>query len=287
MPHNAKHHMERNIIDKERLGTSRHEDKQAHGGKAVFLHSIGTVTTYIFHVILFWAWMKDVGRRKASFEQAKELARDYLEKYMIDVGYSLWTIYTARSALARGFECNGNELAILPKRSMKDIKRGRKRTARQDAICNLYPIEVEALRSIGLRHWREMPNITADSFKERDGLLYCHIVGKGGRVRDALVLPEGRDAVEYLISQHPVGPIFINVPSDTNVHALRADYAARCFLYALIHGYISGRMYRCHDGSGRKYDTGALDFVNANLGHGAHRWYTAVYNYLSYGKAKS
>ena len=73
------------------------------------------------------------------------------------------------------------------------------------------------------------------------------------------------------------------MPSHANVHGWRADYAARCYQYALDNGKGSGNVYHAKNNN-TTWDKGALDFVSENLGHGEGRYYTVVYNYLSYGK---
>lgn len=67
-------------------------------------------------------------------------------------------------------------------------------------------------------------------------------------------------------------------------YGARAKYAAGCYAKALSEGRGNGQMYSPKGkGLQKAYDKGALDYVNAQLGHGAGRYDVAVYNYLSYG----
>ena len=85
------------------------------------------------------------------------------------------------------------------------------------------------------------------------------------------------------VGEQPRGALWPSVPSHANVHGWRADYAARCYQYALDNGKGSGDVYHAKNNN-TTWDKGALDFVSENLGHGEGRYYTVVYNYLSYGK---
>lgn len=64
-----------------------------------------------------------------------------------------------------------------------------------------------------------------------------------------------------------------------NVHAMRAKYAAGIYAKAKAEGRTSGQTYTPEARPDRHYDTGALDYVNENLGHGAGRYDVAVNNY--------
>ncbi len=155
-------------------------------------------------------------------------------------------------------------------------------------IRRTHPELAEACRSMGLRNDRELKQLTAsDLHRGADGHLYAHVRGKGGRERDTLILPgKGEQIVLEAARSRPEGPLF-DVPSHANVHGWRADYAARCYAYAMDSGYGTEELYKLRNGSGKAYDKGALAFVSANLGHGPERYYTVCYNYLSYGKAEA
>lgn len=277
---NIRYEMCRALEDQVRLGQSKRAAEREHGGQSPYLHSAATVRTYMQQVRQFGDWLRERGLGHCTMQEARDHAADYVRGQA-----SAWSQSTARAALARAFRCRADEICQVERRSPERITRGRAQTARTDAIERNHADLAEACRSLGARHNRELTRITAsDLHQEPDGNLYCHIVGKGGRVRDALVLPgRGRVIIERAAREHPTGPLFERIPSHANVHGWRADYAARCYQYALDHGYGSGQMYHCRDGSGRQYDKGALDFVSAQLGHGSGREYTVIYNYLSYG----
>ena len=155
-------------------------------------------------------------------------------------------------------------------------------TDRTAAIERNHPREVEICRSTGVRFGRELWQLQPHNFRhDEHGDLYVHITGKGGRVRDALVIGKGREIIEQELASGKFRedePI-CRLPSHANVHRYRADYAARCYAYAVEHGYTDSKktLYR-------GFDRKAIEFVDENLGHGGKRLYTAVVNYLSYGK---
>lgn len=219
-------------------------------------------------------WLIGKGFGRCTMEDARKLSGEYIKSFE-----SAYSQKTVRSALARVFGCTGADLCDVADRRAEDIKRGRVATKRTEAIERNHPEELEVCRSTGVRHNRELWQIQPQNFwKDKVGNLYLHLVGKGGRPRDALILGAGRDIIERDLAsgRFQDGEQMYTVPSHTNVHACRADYAARCYRYAMEHGYASGEMYR-------GFDKGAISFVDKNLGHGGNRMYTAVVNYLSYG----
>lgn len=279
---NIRYQMCRALESKISLGTSKRAAKQkSDNGVSEHIHSAQTARTYMQQARQYGDYLKGNGLGYCTMDEARAHAREYIEAQQ-----SEYSRHTARSALAKVFGCSGPDLCELDKRKPKDITRGRKVTERQRGIERQHPELAEVCRSLGARHNRELTHIEAKDFHVReDGNLYCHIRGKGGRVRDALVLPgEGRSIIERRISQQPSGPLWPSVPSHANVHGWRADYAARCYQYALDHGYGNGDTYHAR-GLGSEWDKGALDYVSEQLGHGEGRYYTVAYNYLSYGKA--
>ena len=113
-------------------------------------------------------------------------------------------------------------------------------------------------------------------------------MGKGGRPREAAVLAgPGRDELERranaATAAGQTNKPLLGAMRGCNVHGARAKYAAGLYRQALATGRGNGQMYSPKGMPGRSYDKGALDYVNANLGHGAGRYDVAVYNYLSYG----
>ena len=266
-----------------RFGVSRHSEKTDNMGQSAYIHSSGTLRTYIQQATNYATYLTDRGLRYCTLDDAKRYAADYvLSKH------STWSQSTARSALAKVFGVSGPDICQLDRRDPTEIVRGRVATDRAAAIERNHPDLAAACRSMGLRSGKELRSLTAKDIRHgADGQLYAHVKGKGGRIRDALILPgRGRDIVLQRVSERPDGPLF-DVPSNTNVHRWRADYAASCYQYALDHGHGSGSYYIPHDGSGSRWDKGALDYVSDQMGHGSDRYYTIYYDYLTYATENS
>ena len=276
---NIRYEMCRALEKQLALGQDKRAARMKHDGKSPYIHSVVTMKTYIQQARQYGDWLRNKGLNHCTMEEARSHAAEYIRTQK-----SAWSQSTTRAALAKVFGCPANEICSVDRRTPSAITRGRTQTARAASIDRNHADLAEMCRSVGARHHKELVHLRADDFHTKDGALYAHILGKGGRVRDALVLPgAGRTLIEERIAAQPTGCLF-TVPQNANVHGWRADYAARCYRYALDNGHASGELYHCRDGSGRVYDKGALDFVSQNLGHGCGRYYTVVYNYLSYGK---
>lgn len=277
---NIRYQMCRELEGKIRLGSNKRAAERDNNGTSQYIHSAQTARTYMQQTRQFGDWLRERGMGYCSIDEARQHAAEYVREQK-----SSYSQHTARSALAKTFGCTGNDICELGKRETSKITRGREVTERQAGIERQNPGLAEVCRSIGARHNRELVRIAAKDFHyDNDGNMYCHIKGKGGRVRDALVMPgRGRDIIEAKIKEQPRGALWPSVPSHANVHGWRADYAARCYQYALDNGKGSGNVYHAKNNN-TTWDKGALDFVSENLGHGEGRYYTVVYNYLSYGK---
>lgn len=281
MAKNIKYRMLRELESQINMGVKRKPLRSNSSGKSEFLHSANTIRTYMQHVGSFGDYLRDIGLNKCSIDEAKEHAAKYITSFP-----SVSTQKTVRCALARVFHCDGKDICELESRRSKDIKRGRTITDRAAAIEKNHPEIAHICRSIGARHHREFINIKADDFFYKDGDLFCHIVGKGGRHRDAIVLDgKGKEIIENILKDNPKGPMFRSY-SGANIHKYRADYAVRLYALGEKKGYSTGEIYRLRDGSGKGYDKGILDYVSSMLGHGYDRYYTVVHNYLSYGENK-
>lgn len=299
---NIGHKMRGAIQRQVRLSTSKRTDRAHNDGRAQYIHSESTRDNYKRVASEYGRWLSDRGMRYCGMDTAREHAREYIERG----GTSPSTQAKERSALARVFSCRGEDICDIEPRRGREITRGRRTDeererddcrrddGRRDRAAEAERTPqgreiAEACRASGLRHYRELEQLRASDLRyDEDGSLRLHVVGKGGRERDALVLDgPGRDAIERraAAARDPDERLFSDCPHHLNVHACRADYAAAMYAHALETGHGSGEYYRPHDGSGDAWDKGALDYVSEQLGHGEGRYYTVVYNYLSYGRA--
>ena len=272
-----RHQMKRKLELLTHLHTSRHEEKAANQGRSAAIHSTGTLQTYLQQADNFADYLIDHNMKYCTLEEAQAQAADYVRSRQ-----STWSQSTARAALAKIFGVPGELLCPLEKRSPDQISRGREYTDRTAAIERNHKDLATACRAMGLRRGKELQSLTAKDIRYKGGDMYARVKGKGGRIREAFILPAGREIISQRIAERPTGPLF-TVPSHANVHRWRADYAAQCYQYALDHGHSSGTYYCPHDGSGTRWDKGALDWVSQQMGHGSDRYYTLYYDYLTYG----
>ena len=122
--------------------------------------------------------------------------------------------------------------------------------------------------------------LTAEDLIVRDGHLYVHLREKGGKEREAIVLPRYETAVLEIFSKYARNPkaaetgskqrLFSRaaLPKDMPLHYLRAQYAQDLYRYYEARGEASGRVYHCRaERKGKTYDKGVLMAVSHNLGH--------------------
>lgn len=282
-------HLVANIHDAYRRGKghSRHDDKR-NGADKERIYSRSTLENYASIAGRYGNWVREHEGRKCTMERARELVPQWLEEGR-RAGKSAPTLHTEREALAKAFGCKGPELGFVPERRREDITRGRTETESAARAAERCRDDLEMARAFGPRHNKECEKITRESCRwGRDGHIeFVHInKGKGGRERDAFVLPgAGRDILEARWQSAEPGECLFHMADmrGANVHACRADYAHRAYEYAVEHGDGSGKMYRPRDDSGTAWYKNALDKVNSWMGHGAGRYYTIYSNYLTYG----
>lgn len=110
--------------------------------------------------------------------------------------------------------------------------------------------------------------------------MYVHLSEKGGKEREAIVLPDYEAAMQEIFTVYARNPkaaapggrqrLFSRsaLPKDMPLHYLRAQYAQDLYRYYEARGAASGRVYHCRaDRKGKIYDKGVLMAVSHNLGH--------------------
>jgi|GEM_PF-3182554 len=203
MSKNIRYRMCRALEEKIRLGVGKRAIERKTGKNSPFIHSAATARTYMQQAQEYGSWLADRGLNRCTMEEAREMAAEYIKSFE-----SASTQHTIRSALAKVFDCRGEEICRLGKRDPADFTRGRTPTDRTAAIERNHPELAEACRSMGLRNDRELKQLTAsDLHRGAAGHLYAHVRGKGGRERDTLILPgKGEQIVLEAARSRPEGP---------------------------------------------------------------------------------
>lgn len=285
------HEVKTALSQNDKRGQSKHTAKQAARAEAqrthtsytqiTGLYATSSYTTYAKQAMTALYWIAD----RYGCKRLEE-CRPYLPAYYEEMqarGLSAWTVRTRVYALCSVYGADYTELfgvGHLPARHRADIKRGRQISA---ADARHHTPEQEAVRTIaracGARRGGIL-GLTAGDLLSRDGHLYVHLTEKGGKEREAIVLPEYETAVQEIFSAYAENPkaaatggkqrLFSRsaLPKDMPLHYLRAQYAQDLYRYYEAQGATTGQLYHCRaDRKGRSYDKGVLMAVSRNMGH--------------------
>lgn len=212
--------------------------------------------------------------------------RPHLPAYYAEMqarGLSAWTIRTRVYALCSVYDADYTTLFgvdRLPARHRADIRRGRAVCARNDRFHAVHHEDARLLaRACGARRGGLLGLAASDLLVDTDGQLRIHLLEKGGKERDALVLPQYADAVQEIFARYGEGQGAVTggvrrllpraaLPKDMPLHYLRALYAQELYRYYEAQGAATGQLYYCRgDRKGQSYDKGVLMAVSRNMGH--------------------
>lgn len=282
----AKHEMQKQLhqLYHKGRGNSKRQAKAKAEGVSPYIHSPVTLQTYSQQVGQYGDWLAD-NYPRCSLQEAAQHVQEYIDQGRAQ-GWSAWTQQTARSAIGKALGVKPTELARCDTRHAGNITRGRTETAKAAKAAAQYRDDMAVCECIGVRHGKEAHQVTPASCHWENGhISSISITGKGGRPREATVLPgRGRDILESRCKAAKApDQKLMGKMTGCNVHGARAKYAAALYAKGVSEGRGNGQMYSPKGMPGQQYDKGVLDYVNENLGHGSGRYDTAVYNYLSYG----
>lgn len=275
----------------DKRGHSKHAAKQAARAEAQRTHISYTQITGLYATSSFSTYQKQALtalRWIADRYGCKRLeeCRPYLPAYYAEMqerGLSAWTVRTRVYALCSVYGADYTTLfgvENLPARHRAEIKRGRQISA---SDSRHHTPEQEAVRTIaracGARRGGIL-GLTAEDLVEREGHLYVHLSEKGGKERNAIVLPKYETAVQEIFTAYAQNPeaamtggrqrLFSRsaLPKDMPLHYLRAQYAQDLYRYYEAQGAATGQLYHCRaDRKGQSYDKGVLMAVSLNMGH--------------------
>lgn len=285
------HEVKTALSQNDKRGQSKHAAKQAARAEAqrthtsytqiTGLYATSSYSTYVKQALVALRWIADHYGCKRLEE-----CRPYLPAYyaaMQEQGLSAWTVRTRVYALCSVYSDDYTTLfgvERLPARHRAEIKRGRQISASDNRH---HTPEQEAVRTIaracGARRGGLL-GLTVEDLIEREGHLYVHLLEKGGKEREAIVLPDYENAVREIFAIYADNPkaattggkrrLFSRsaLPKDMPLHYLRAQYAQDLYRYYEAQGAATGELYHCRaDRKGQCYDKGILKAVSLNLGH--------------------
>ena len=285
------HEVKTALSQNDKRGQSKHAAKQTARAEAqrthtsytqiTGLYATSSYSTYVKQALVALRWIADHYGCKRLEE-----CRPYLPAYyaaMQEQGLSAWTVRTRVYALCSVYSDDYTTLfgvERLPARHRAEIKRGRQISASDNRH---HTLEQEAVRTIaracGARRGGLL-GLTVEDLIEREGHLYVHLLEKGGKEREAIVLPDYENAVREIFAIYADNPkaattggkrrLFSRsaLPKDMPLHYLRAQYAQDLYRYYEAQGAATGELYHCRaDRKGQFYDKGILKAVSHNLGH--------------------
>ena len=270
-------------------GRSKHKDKKANGGKVPmeYIYSESTLLLYIaiWGYYLLFLRIFDLRHRDIG---SLVLYLQWYADYLADAGYSAWTIKSRVSAIKKALGVNCQ--IWTPRRLRKNIKRSRghasdgylRGKAKKHGRIVLFCL------CVGLRKCKELKRVHGSDLVYKNGVAYIHVrKGKGGQPRDVKIIGS-RAEVEMIVKmcQDAVKAakqkaaesgravkdnddlLFPVLPSDLDVHAMRAIYACRAYLSAERDLSTLDEVYHfARDMAGLQTDMAAMLYASEQLGH--------------------
>ncbi|WP_158095166.1 site-specific integrase [Gottfriedia luciferensis] len=290
----------------DRTGHSKKEAKQLYRercqeqgvtwnpAKADGIYSFQTFEAYKKTAMDFTSWLisSDIKLKDINLVKQEQVIA-YLQQRQTE-GKSAWTLSKDLSALNKvfGFELKKEDAGLIEKRSYKNITRSREERS-YDSRYNPknYENQILIARAFGVR--RE--SIVGGQYQIKDlslfkheGRVYCSVIEKGGRYREAPCLPSMQEKVlqaypniqnrekfnkeqfKQLYHTSQV-KLFEKYTTKIDNHAFRAEYAQKLYT-----GLAKGK--QGNEKLFRGYDQACLKEVSQALGH--NRLSVVVENYL-------
>ncbi len=283
------------------IGESRHQAKHEYKQycqdngvaynptKTIGIHSYNTYETYKQTSKEFASWIKRTHPEVRNIDRVtKNMCVEYLKSRQETC--SAYTVSKDMAALNKLFRTDINKSeAGLTQRSYKNITRSRN-DCTHDKSVNLdkYSDQITVAKAFGIRRESFVDGQFAlkdVSIYQEKGQVYCSVVEKGGRYRNAPCLDEYKEIVKekFNICERETltvdkfkelysesnNKLFSEYSNKIDNHAYRAEYATN--LYKQLANPASSDLYR-------GYDKPAIQEVSKALGH--NRLSVVVEHYL-------
>lgn len=254
------------ILDlKLKIGSSKHADKKL-GVSYGHIYSWGTYRTYLKHGCYFVKWCKENYKCKTLSD-----CRPYVDEYLkmrIDNKISPYTQKLDAAAIAKIYSCKTTDFINTETRHRKDISRSRGNKVRDKHFSEENnKLLIDFCKATGLRR-SELRSLTKEQlrFDEQTNSYYLVVKGKGGRVRNSLILTSS--AVELV--KNSKDKVFDKIPNGADIHSYRAFYCTA--IYNKFKRDLStlkkSDIYYCRgDLKGIGYDKNAMLIASNALGH--------------------
>ncbi len=279
------------------VGVSRHAIKQEleqhHKETGELLkdhsiHSINTAESYRDTVDQFATFLKekhqDVWNSKDLSNITKEISYQFLQERQ-ERGLSAWTISKDLSAINKLLEQDlTKKEANLQLRNTDDITRSREARDHDNSYnANNYKDQIELSNAFGLRResiYKGQYAVKDVSLFKKNDKVYCSVVEKGGRYREAQCLREYQQAIlsKYNVQERESlnkeqfkdlyasssNKLFDSYTTKIDNHAIRFQYATNLYNQILEEKGIDKQDYSYKN---TKFDSEALREVSRSLGH--------------------
>lgn len=279
------HERDMALLAQDRRGQSKHEAKAALREAARRegtprrqvrgLFADNTFRTYIDHSNTFINYVNSLGVDVKHLADCRMFVKPYFDD-MARRNLSAWTIQTRMHALAAIFQCDAADFDVtLPERRRKNIKRTRVQSKTDESFKSEKYGQIRLfIAATGARRGGFKRLTKTDLTEKPGGDLLIHLDEKGGKERDALVLPEFTEFVEQTVHDSPgYGPnqyVFPKnyIPRSLTVHCYRALYAQKLYDVLKDRNLGDGTLYHCRkDMKGKAFDRNLLLLVSRNMGH--------------------
>lgn len=257
------------LRSKMRIGESRHLAKLNDPNYKPFekpldtIHSFKTFDNYLQvskEFIIYCQNTKGIDKY-THLSELSIYTKDYL-KYREDNNYKMSTIKRDRAALGKLF---GNSIDY-PINAQKFIERSRNDVTRDknyNAERNKDLISVAL--GTGLRR-HELKSLKASSFFKENERLYLDTIGKGGRHRTLLVLPEYQAEIENIIkTKRNEDYIFKNINTNLDIHSYRREYAKKLYVNVVKDEEIRNDLINRYENR-KKYDSAISEHYTTRIG---------------------
>lgn len=252
-------------------GRHKHQDK-IDGVSGLYIYMSVTKRQYIRHWRRFCLFLARIHARYKSFEELLLYLELYVQ-YMIEEGYSAWTIKSNVSAIAKIIP-GAAGYVHTPARRADDIHRSRRHgtAAYVGKMGKRYPHLILFCVCVGLRKYKELRFVRGSHLTKlrKGGYGICVPKGKGGRKRVARIIGTEEETAIIVEMCRKAGEelLFPKLPSGLDVHALRALYAGRAYWDYVRHHPETKETYAFRSvRTGLVCDRNAMRFTSRQLGH--------------------
>lgn len=261
------------LLDQQAFGTSKHEAKEANGGKPPRdkIYSFATFENYKQAAIRFAKWAREEHGCR-TLEDARAFASEYLEERQ-QRGLSAWTVNLDASAIAKVYGCASSELGTrLPERRRSDVVRSRSadRSAGGHYSEERHRDIQEICQACGLRR-HELAALRPEDVQQQGERIVVHVrQGKGGKERWVTALNDKPLVYAQKAREAGQDRVIEHIPKNAPIHAYRGDFAKALYRNTArdITTLTSEKKYICRgDRKGTVLDRSAMQIVSKALGH--------------------